>query len=240
MSNYGRCHLSHVMKPMKNIINIVGTGTGIGKTYTCCRLIEYLIAEGKVAYAIKPIASGIISTEYGLINEDSYKLYMANQQHCNFKQITPFLLNTPIAPHIAAYLEHATLEAKQIATTTQDIVSTLNCDFVLIEGIGGVMVPLNNKETYIDILTQLAYPLILVISIQLGCLNHGLLTAMCLEYNHLKCVGWIANFIEPDMPLATANVEFLKDKLNMPLLATITYKQKLHPTKHFASIFLNQ
>ncbi len=210
---------------MSKVFHIVGTDTGVGKTYVSCRIIEYLIANGFIASGLKPIATGNIRTRYGFINEDVEALMDTSNYKLALSEINPVCLKEPVSPNIAAILDQFDLN---VASITQQISQTLinaKCDYLLIEGIGGVMVPLNDLESYLDILMALRYPIILVVGIKLGCLNHTSLTIESLTIRNLPIIGWIANCIDPLMLRLDENIQFLKDKLTIPLLAIVNYYQ---------------
>ena len=210
---------------MTKIFCIVGTDTDIGKTYATCQLLSHL----STAAALKPIASGVDTD----INADVLRLYNASAQRLSLDQINAFSFKEAIAPHIAARHENISLSVEKIIAATD--VNHPTCDYLLIEGVGGVMTPLNARETYIDLLSAWNYPIILIVGMKLGCLNHALLTAAALK--KLNCIGWIANALSTDMPAYDENLQFLQEKLSVPLLATIPSQGTLQTTPHFSELF---
>lgn len=217
-------------------ICIVGTDTGIGKTHVSCEILNYLASRNKRVSALKPIACGVVDTEYGRMNEDVYKLYMASNIKLAFEQINPFSLEHAVAPHIAAAMENTQLELKDIANRVEQIIAAIRYDYLLIEGVGGLMVPLNLQETYLDLLRQLNYPVVMVVGMQLGCLNHALLTEASLQGAKLNIVGWVAN-CTGQMDKLTENLAYLTTKLSMPLLAITPYAENIQPTGEFFKLF---
>lgn len=230
-------------------INIIGTDTGIGKTYTCCKILEHLKTRGLQVAALKPIASGQIHDPiHGYINEDVAKLYLNSNVALHVTQISPFSFKHAIAPHIAAVLENHPLQVNNIVNTINHTLQQQNCcDVTLIEGVGGLMVPLNQHETYLDLLQQLDLPTILVVGVKLGCLNHTLLSIEMLDKQKINCVGWIANIIDPTMAYIEENINFLEAKLSVPIIACIQHQGHLQPKPAFDNIipdnntpFINQ
>lgn len=245
-------------------ICVIGTDTGVGKTYTCCQIMQYLAQFNYLSATLKPIASGVSNSEYGLVNEDVYQLFKANTYPLSLKQINHFGFKEAIAPHIAAKLEEKKLNVTDIVKQTRetitqtiaannlmprdlkdmdpsagedDSVEAVLQPNLLIEGVGGLMVPLNEKETYLDVLIAWNYPIILVVGMKLGCLNHAQLTAAILRQNNLPLVGFIANQINPQMAYYDENLEYLRRSLATPLLATISYQGDILPSKAFKELF---
>lgn len=216
---------------------IVGTDTGIGKTYTCCRILSYLANRDRAVLGLKPIASGVVETSYGKMNEDVYHLYMASNIKLPFNQINPFSFNSAIAPHIAAKIENVELDIDNILMKTMRIINSLTYDYVLIEGVGGLMVPLNMKYTYLDLLIKWDYPVILTVGVKLGGLNHALLTHAVLMNTGLKILGWVANCVDGKMDVIQDNMDYLKARLNVPLLAIIEFDGNIQPTQDFFKVF---
>lgn len=219
---------------MTKIICVIGTDTEIGKTYTCCQLMEHQKSLNKFIITLKPIASGVINSEYGNINPDVFELTKVSNYPLATIQINPFLFQEPIAPHIAAKLSDTKLTVSDIADKIKTLIQSLpQLDTIFIEGVGGLMTPINDTETYQDLLVNLGYQIILVIGVKLGCLNHALLTVNCILKQELPLIGWIANKITPDMPYTQENIEYLTNTLPIPLIATIEYNKSLSLTADF-------
>ena len=199
---------------------IVGTDTDCGKTYVTCQLLDYLKERGKRAFAVKPVASGCLEQDGQLISEDVVLLQRHNghaeQQRC------PWRFVSAISPHLAAEEAGELLSAEAIAAFCFDKTFD-DFEYLLIEGAGGLMAPLNYHETWVDFLIGSKIPVILVVGMRLGCLNHALLTALALQVYQIDCIGWIANCLDKDMLAMSANINTLSGKLKWPLLATIPY-----------------
>ncbi|MBI2786171.1 MAG: dethiobiotin synthase [Legionella longbeachae] len=195
---------------------ITGTDTDCGKTYVTARLMNYFCS----AVAIKPIASGCLEVENQIISSDAQQLQLNSP--LSLDVINPWRFKLAVSPHIAAQREGIHLSATQIA----DYCLNFQWDGVkklFIEGAGGLMVPLNESETWIDFLQISKIPVVFVVGVKLGCINHALLTEAVLQSNNIKCVGWIANCIDPNMQELIANLSTLTHKLASPLLAKVPF-----------------
>lgn len=204
---------------------IVGTDTDCGKTYVTCQLIRYFQSQGHKSLAIKPVASGCFEDDDGrLISEDAQQLMLANGEFEG--DICPWRFKPAIAPHIAAEAVGIRLSAQAITDFCRDERFS-SLDYLLIEGAGGLMVPLNEQETWLDFLTISQIPVILVVGMRLGCINHALLTISALTAHNIVCEGWIANCIDKDMQSLSLNIKTIADKADLPLLATVPYGSSL-------------
>ena len=221
----------------KQIFAVIGTDTEIGKTYSCCRILEYLVTVGKKVSGLKPIASGVLETALGVINSDSYAHYQASNIKLAIHKITPFCFKEAIAPHIAAMNEDVTLSSAIIADKINSSITASEAEIVIVEGVGGLMVPLNYQETYLDLLKKLGLPILLVVGAKLGCLNHALLTNHVLLNHGLKPVGFIANCLDKAMPYQVENIATLEKMLSCDLLATINYGGGIEPSAKFNQVF---
>lgn len=200
---------------------IVGTDTDCGKTYVTCQLIKQLKAKNQHCLAIKPVASGCHELADGqLISDDVQRLSQANGLFDG--ALCKWLFKPPIAPHLAAQAANVQLSAESIMQfCMSEQFSTF--EHLLIEGAGGLMVPLNETETWLDFLMMSQIPVILVVGMRLGCINHALLTATVLDKHQIHCEGWIANCLEEDMLMLDSNVNAIAKRLQCPLLGTIPY-----------------
>ncbi|KTD00347.1 dethiobiotin synthase [Fluoribacter gormanii] len=198
---------------------ITGTDTDCGKTYVTARLANYFSSSA----AIKPVASGCMEIEDKLVSSDAQYL---QKNSISLDVINPWRFKTPVSPHIAADLEGSCLSVTQIA----DYCLNLQLDGIktlFIEGAGGLMVPLNDHETWIDFLQITKIPVILVVGMKLGCINHALLTETALHTHNIQCIGWVANCIDPNMQALSANIDTLSQKLTSPLLARVPFAGEL-------------
>lgn len=195
---------------------ITGTDTDCGKTYVTARLTQFYPRSA----AIKPVASGCYVEDRQLISADARQL----EQHSSLtmEEITPWRFALPVSPHIAAIKEGVSLKVQEIADYCLNL-QLHDRDKLFIEGAGGLLVPLNKHETWVDFLKLTKIPVIMVVGMKLGCINHALLTAAALCLNQIECVGWIANCLDPDMLALEENIDTLKNHLDYPLLSVIPY-----------------
>lgn len=196
---------------------ITGTDTGIGKTSFSCLLLRWLAAQGFLACGLKPIASGAIIQQGKLISEDALALHQASNISITLEQLNPLCFSPPIAPHIAAGQMGITLSTQSIIQACQGALQ-LPKDYLVVEGAGGLLVPLNQQETLVDVIQAFGLPVIMVVGMKLGCLNHALLTQQVLRQNGLTMTGWVANCLEPDMLCMAENLATLTHHLGAPLV----------------------
>lgn len=204
---------------MKRIF-ITGTDTDCGKTYVTCQLLDYLHQRDLNAVGIKPIASGCLNHNDVLINEDILNLQKHNRNWSS--PINGWLFRSPCSPHLAAFEEGIKLNLKEVAAFC-DNENYSKLDFLLIEGAGGLIVPLNEEETWLDFLQITKIPVIVVVGMRVGCINHALMTASVLQQQGHNCLGWIANCLNPEMIYLEENIATLKSKLPMPLIGRVNY-----------------
>ncbi len=208
---------------------ITGTDTGVGKTLIASALLILLKQKGFKTLALKPIATGCLATIKGLRNTDACLLKKHMTEKLLYKQVNPIAFYEPIAPHIAAQNERQELTVNSIVEVCRD---TLNksADFLIIEGVGGWLVPLNFHETTADLVVAFGYPVILVIGMRIGCINHTLLTIESMEKKQIKIAGWIANTIQPKIPYLTDTIKTLKQYIPAPLLGVVPYLEFVDPS----------
>lgn len=196
---------------------ITGTDTDCGKTYITAQLIQFF----KRSAAIKPVASGCQKTGQQLISADAQEL--ARFCTLSLEEINPWRFALPVSPHIAADKEQRILNLDDLVTYCLDL-QLPDIDTLFIEGAGGLIVPLNERETWVDFLKQTNIPVILVVGMKLGCINHALLTITALRAHHIKCAGWIANCLDPDMLALDENIATIEQHVSAPLLSVVPYK----------------
>jgi len=216
------------MKKIQQGFFITGTDTGVGKTEVSLGLLLLLKKHGFSTVALKPIATGCIETPEGLRNNDAQLLQKNITKQLSYSDINPISFFEPIAPHIAAKLVNQPLSVKEIIAACNNTLS-VSADFIIIEGTGGWLVPLNAEETMADVAIQFNYPLIIVVGIRLGCLNHALLTVSHIKTTSIPIAGWVANVITPEMPSLFENIQALTERIPAPLLGIIPYQKKVEP-----------
>lgn len=198
---------------------VTGTDTEIGKTLVSGALLHALGQAGVRAAGMKPVAAGAALHDGMLRNEDVDFLYEAAPLKLPRELTTPYLFRTPAAPHIAAALECQPIEPLRIVTAYEQV--RAQAEAVVVEGVGGWRVPLTNSYDTSDLARQLGLPVVLVVGLRLGCINHALLTAEAIAARGLKLAGWVANTVDPTMGHADGNVEAIAARLNAPLLGRV-------------------
>lgn len=201
---------------------ITGTDTGVGKTLAACGLLYAARVAGLSTAAVKPVAAGTIATPRGPQNEDVVALAGCCTEVLAPEDINPACLIDPVAPHIAAARQGLALDAATLAAHCRHIIDR-GADLTLVEGAGGWKVPLGDRETLADLARLLDIPVILVVGMRLGCLNHALLTAQAITAEGLNLAGWIANRVDPGMLAGEENLATLRAMLPAPLLAEIPW-----------------
>lgn len=204
---------------MKAAYFVTGTDTEIGKTLISSAMLHALAKQGVRAAGMKPIAAGAEFRGDVWHNDDVDRLVAAANVTVPMEWMTPYLLREPVAPHIAAAMEGVEIDALRILDAYRRV--TEMADAVVVEGVGGFCVPLSAGFDTGDLARQLDLPVVLVVGLRLGCLNHALLTAEAIAARGLKLAGWVANSVTLDMPHSAANVEALATRLDAPLLGYV-------------------
>lgn len=205
---------------------ITGTDTGVGKTTITVGLLRAFQCAGLTTLGMKPIASGCHMTVDGLRSDDALALQQAASEQPGYPVINPLAYQPAIAPHLAAQYVGQSLSVASLTAACQPGL-THPSDLCLIEGIGGWSVPLNDRETMADFALSLNAPVILVVAIRLGCLNHALLTYHAMAAQGAVVAGWIANHCQATMSAADPCIAALTQWLPVPLLATVAYQQNV-------------
>ena len=206
---------------MRRGLFVTGTDTGVGKTLASSALLHALAARGIDVAAMKPIAAGAVEVKGDWVNEDT----LALMQACgapDAREVTPILLREPTAPHIAAAREGVAISLAPVMAAYARLPRD---KFVVVEGVGGFKVPLAERLDTVDLARAFGLPVVLVVGLRLGCLNHALLTADAIAAAGLHLAGWIANAIDPRMPVADENVAALQARLAAPLLGRLPFQR---------------
>lgn len=219
---------------------VTGTDTGVGKTLVTCALLHAFAARGGGARAVgmKPVAAGARQSADGLRNDDVEQILAAGNVAAPRKLVNPYCFEPPIAPHIAARETGVEIDLQHIALAC-DGLSRL-ADVVVVEGAGGFYVPLNARENTADLAQRLGLPVLLVVGIRLGCLNHALLTAHAVRASGLALSGWVANHVDPQMAHADSNVAALTERFAMPPVARIDFSVPPDPRRVAADLDLDR
>jgi dethiobiotin synthetase len=205
-------------------IFVTGTDTGVGKTRVACAIVGALAAAGVRAAGMKPVAAGV--DEGANCNADVAALAAADGLDLALRDRNPYAFRDPIAPHLAARDETVRIELAAIAAAWRRIAEV--ADAIVVEGAGGALVPLGEGLDMLDIAARLRLPVLLVVGLRLGCLNHALLTARAIEARGLVMTGWVANRIDPSMARADDNVAELAALLRVPPLFDVAWNETPH------------
>lgn len=202
---------------------VTGTDTGVGKTLVAAALLDAFVRSGRRCVGMKPVAAGRENGRWA----DREALVAAGNVAAPEGLVNPYAFEPPIAPHIAAAQARVEISIDRIGKAF-DALRT-RAEVVVVEGAGGFMIPLNERETSADLARALGVPAILVVGMRLGCLNHALLTRAAMVAAGVRCAAWVANEITPGMPFLEENVRSLQARLGCPLLARIPYRPGLAP-----------
>ncbi len=195
---------------------ITGTDTEIGKTHATCALLATAAHQGLRSVALKPVAAGTDATGR---NDDVVRLMAASNVSLPERTVNPWLLTEPLSPHIAA--RHAGVEITAATIIETFHLADERTDLLLVEGVGGLYAPLSDTLTQPELIRQLDIPVILVVGLRLGCLNHALLTAAAIEQEGLQFAGWIGNKIDPAFQASGENIQTLNERLKAPCLGIL-------------------
>jgi dethiobiotin synthetase len=206
---------------------VTGTDTGVGKTFATAALLHAMTALGLRTLAMKPIAAGADLVDGAWLNEDVATLKLAANVSAPRELINPYLFREPLAPHIAADHKGVRIEIPRIVDAYSQLTGL--ADWVLVEGVGGFRVPLDNLRDTADLAIALDLPIVLVVGMRLGCINHALLTFEAIEQRGLRLAGWIANRIDHAMAAFDENLMTLQSRLPAPCLAVIPYLPDRNP-----------
>lgn len=194
---------------------VTGTDTGVGKTHVAVALIRGLVSEGKRVAAMKPVAAGAIREPEGLRNADALQLAAAANVTAPYQRVNPYCLVEPVSPNIAAEAARIVIDPAVIRREFDELATVADC--IVVEGAGGWLAPISGARTMEAVALALDLPVVLVVGLRLGCLNHALLTAQAVRASGLELAHWVANTIEPQFERAAENVARLSAVLGPPL-----------------------
>ena len=202
---------------------IIGTDTNVGKTYIASALVKKFVGLSFKTIGMKPVASGCQYNEnHELINEDVTALIKVSNVTSTLDVINPYRFIPAIAPHIAAEQAGVSIDLEVIANAYQ--ILTRLAEVVIVEGAGGMLVPLNATQTLADLVKLLNIPIILVVGMRLGCINHALLTIELIKARGLTLAGWVANEIDPTMNMFEDNLSSLQQRISAPCLGVVRWQ----------------
>lgn len=193
---------------------VTGTDTGIGKTLASCALLHALRAHGLRAVGMKPVASGCALTAGQWQNEDALALQAAGAPGVAYADVNPFALEHPLAPELAARDAGTEVALPPILQAYARLAA--QSDALVVEGVGGWAAPLSAKLMQADLVRALRLPVLLVVGLRLGCLNHALLSARAIAADGVHLAGWIASHVDPRMARVDDNLAMLRARLPAP------------------------
>ena len=198
---------------------VTGTDTGVGKTWISAGLMRCYSAAGLRVAAMKPVASGCRRTRAGLRNEDAENLQALASVTLPYELVNPVPLADAVAPHIAAARSGVRIDLAAIRSAYLQLREQTNA--VIVEGIGGWRVPLSDAGTTTDLVRALELPVLLVVGLRLGCINHALLSVEAIVADQVPLAGWVANHVQPDFSEAGDVINYLSEHIGAPLIGTV-------------------
>ncbi|MEO1767008.1 dethiobiotin synthase [Thiobacter aerophilum] len=204
---------------MSRGVFVTGTDTGVGKTLVATALLRRGVQAGLKCVGMKPVAAGCERVGASCVYQDVEALIAASNVVAPREAINPYRFPEPVAPHLAAAASGVSLDIEVMADRFRELAA--RADLVVVEGAGGFLVPLDDETTLADLALRLALPVVLVVGMRLGCLNHTLLTAEAIARRGLRLAGWVANRIDPQMARFEENLATLRARLALPLLGVL-------------------
>jgi len=204
---------------------ITGTDTECGKTAMTLGLMQKLQSTGYSVLGMKPVASGAVPTADGLRNDDARRILRQASIPLQYDLVNPFAFEPPIAPHVAAEQAGMDIRFDRILESLRELSN--RADLVVVEGVGGWRVPLGNDGAVSDLARAMNLPVVLVVGMKLGCINHALLTAESILSGGFKMTGWVANVVHPEMLEQEANIATLKREITAPCLGVVPYMPQI-------------
>jgi dethiobiotin synthetase len=212
---------------MLKSIFVTGTDTEVGKTVVSCGLVKALQDKFSIVNGYKPIAAGTEIFALGEGNEDAFALMGVNSSELSYSDVNPVMLKHAIAPHIAANIENTPVNTELMTSGLQNLSS--KSDFVVVEGAGGWHVPLNDNGLMMsNWVADQKLPVVLVVGVKLGCLNHALLTVEAIKASGCTLVAWVANNLNETSDISKLNISYLQAAIEAPCIAELPYNTSLN------------
>lgn len=205
---------------------ITGTDTDVGKTEVAAGLIKKISSMGHQVAGMKPIASGCDETDSGLRNSDALQLIDAANSNISYDLINPYTFKAAIAPHIAADQNRVEIDMEVILDCYRQIAE--KAEVVVVEGVGGWAVPISKTSRMDDLAQALDLPVVLVIGIRLGCINHALLTYEAIKAKGLHVAGWVANYVSPKDLCLEEQKQSISERISAPLMGEIPFNATIN------------
>ena len=207
---------------------VTGTDTNVGKTVIATGLLEFFNQMDLKTIGLKPVSAGCSVQEGKSVNDDALLLQKTASVSLPYEDVNPFAFTDFMAPHISANNEGRRLSLTEILDKCRSVPMD-SADVTLIEGAGGWFVPLNDDELFSDLVQQMQIPVLVVVGMKLGCLNHAALTAYALKSAGIPIAGWVANCVEPNMPVLRENIFTLKRTFGSEPLAIVPLLDEVSP-----------
>lgn len=218
---------------------VTGTDTGVGKTLTSAALLHWCTARGLRSVGYKPVAAGTQWAQGAWMNEDVRLLHQASSIAVSASEVGPLQLAQACAPHIAAAAQGLSIDVASLLAQAQALAQ--RADVLIVEGAGGFCVPLSAQQDTADLALALGLPVVLVVGLRLGCINHALLTAEAVRARKLVLAGWVGSTLSAHMPYVQENIKTLHDELQRrhaaPCLGVVPYLDK--PQAEHIATYLN-
>ena len=212
---------------LPNQFYVTGTDTGVGKSVASAALLHALRARGRRAIGMKPVASGCEWIDGGWRNEDARLLQAASDPRPDYDDVNPFALRAPVAPELALRDDGVELALTPILAAHARLAS--QGDAMVVEGVGGWAAPLSAELDQLDLVRALRLPVVLVVGLRLGCINHARLSVRAIQDDGVELLGWIGNVIDPAMARIDANFGILRQRLPIPCWGRLPYAARPDP-----------
>ena len=212
---------------LPNQFYVTGTDTGVGKSVASAALLHALRARGRRAIGMKPVASGCEWIDGGWRNEDARLLQAASEPRPDYDDVNPFALRAPVAPELALRDDGVELALTPILAAHARLAS--QGDAMVVEGVGGWAAPLSAELDQLDLVRALRLPVVLVVGLRLGCINHARLSVRAIQDDGVELLGWIGNVIDPAMARIDDNFGILRQRLPIPCWGRLPYAARPDP-----------
>jgi len=203
---------------------VTGTDTEVGKTRVSLALMQSMQQQGHRVLGMKPVAAGCELTSAGLVNEDALLLMRQSSIDCAYEYVNPYAFEPPIAPHIAAAQVGEAIQLERIEQSYDALAE--QADWVVVEGVGGWAVPLSDTTSVADIPRYLQLPVVLVVGLRLGCINHALLSAAAIEQSGCRLLGWAGSAVDADYLQVEATLATLRERLPAACLGVLGHQDR--------------
>ncbi len=203
---------------------ITGTDTNVGKTWATIALMRHFKNQGYSVIGMKPVAAGCEWQDGVLKNQDALLMQENASLAIDYQMINPYAFEMPVSPHLAAAGKNS-VQLNVIEKTFDELKE--KSDVIVVEGAGGWLAPLSFNYDIADLAKTLHLPVILVIAIRLGCINHARLTFQAIQAEKVVCAGWLAMIVDPKMPMKTENIAMIKGKISAPLIGVLPYSEQM-------------